>query len=277
MPGGTRPSFASRTPLSGSPSAGSPAPAGHPSSRNLAVGSGAGSAPRLRPPGGVRRAVLSSPCSEPALRPPPAARGTRYPASPPGSAAGASSRRFRRRSRGRSASPPSSRGTNRSAALRPGDVFELDGGDREGAGELEIALQVLQPHDLGGERQRPELAARRQAHPVADGVGAVAEPLGDLLDFAAAQAVGRPLRGVAVGRGQHHAGAAEARDGLRTVPPVEVAERRCDLDAEHEAAAELARLGETGLQGRHLVQGGELVEDHPDAPVRRPGRASAWR
>ena len=151
-------------------------------------------------------------------------------------------------------------------AFRPGDVFQADGGDREGAGELEIALQVGQPHDLGRERERPELAARRQAHPVADGVGAVGIALGYLLDLAAPEAVGRPLRRVPVRRGQHHAGAAEPRDGLGAVPAVEVAQRRSDLDPEHEAAAELARLGEAGLERGHLVQGGQLVEDHPDAP-----------
>ena len=82
-----------------------------------------------------------------------------------------------------------------------GDVFEADGGDREGPRELEIALEVWEPHDLGGERQLAQLAARHERHAVADGIGAVGVALRDLLDLAAPEAVGRPLGGVAVRRG----------------------------------------------------------------------------
>ena len=102
---------------------------------------------------------------------------------------------------------------------RPGDVFQADRGDREGAGELQIAREVLQPHDLRRQRQRAQLPARGQAHPVADGVGPVAVPLGDLFDLAAPEAVGRPLRRVPVRRGQYHPRSAEARDRLGAVPP----------------------------------------------------------
>ena len=53
------------------------------------------------------------------------------------------------------------------------DEFQADRGDREGPGELEIAVQVLEPHDFRGQRQRPQFAPRRQRDVVADGVGAV--------------------------------------------------------------------------------------------------------
>ena len=59
--------------------------------------------------------------------------------------------------------------------------------------------------------------------------------------------------------------------------PVEVAQCRGDLDAEHEAAAELARFGEPRLERRHLVQRRQLVEDHPDAPPVVLGLATASR
>ena len=123
-------------------------------------------------------------------------------------------------------------------------------------------------HDLGGQCQRAQLALRRERDPVADRVGAVGEAFGHLLDLRAAEGGGRPARGVLVGRGQHHPGAAEPGDGLGAVPAVEVAERGDHLDAEHEAAAELARFGEPGLERGHLVEGGELVEHDPHpAPV----------
>ena len=104
------------------------------------------------------------------------------------------------------------------------------------------------------------VALRRQRDAVADGVGAVGEALRDLLDLCPPEAFGGPCGGVLVGRGEHHAGAAEAGDGLGAVAAVEVAQRRDHLDAEHEAAAELAGLGEAGLERRDLVQGRQLVE-----------------
>ena len=115
--------------------------------------------------------------------------------------------------------------------------------------------------------ERAERAPGRERDAVADGVGPVGVALGHLLDLASPEAVGRPLGGVAVGGCEDHAGAAEPRDGLGAVPPVEVTERRRHLDAQHEAAAELARFREPRLKAGHLVQGGELVEDHPDAPL----------
>ena len=168
------------------------------------------------------------------------------------------------RARPAPARPRAARTARRPRALH---VVELDGGDRERAGEAEIAREVGQAHDLRGERQRAQLALGRQRDAVADGVGAVGEALGDLLDLGAPEAVGRPLGGVAVGGCEHHAGAAEPRDGLGAVPPIEVAQRRDDLDAEHEAAAELARFGKAGLERGHLVQRRQLVEDDPDPPA----------
>ena len=88
--------------------------------------------------------------------------------------------------------------------------------------------------------------------------------MGVFLHLAPPQALGRPSGRLLVGRGQHHPGAAQPGYRLRPVLSVQVAQGRDHLDPEHEAPAELAGLGQPRLEARHLVEGGQLVQDHPD-------------
>ena len=93
--------------------------------------------------------------------------------------------------------------------LRALHVLKLDARDGVGAREFEIAREVRQPRDLRRQRERLEFPPRRERDAVAVRVRAVAHAFGHFLDLDSPEAVGRPLRGVPVGCGEHDPRAAE--------------------------------------------------------------------
>ncbi len=96
-------------------------------------------------------------------------------------------------------------GMNRSAALGRLTYLSRMGAIGSGPGKRSQPWR-LSSCMISEVRARAQLALGRERDAVADGVGAVGEPFGHLLDLAAPEAVGRPLHGVAVGCGKHHAG-----------------------------------------------------------------------